>query len=100
MPVDQSAANRYQSNAQAAGDEYSANATTEAWRAGVADGDIESGLAAAGVSNVQGSGLQQKWEQGVNEATFRTDQSAYESAVGQAGDEWLSGMSDASDWNI
>lgn len=100
MPVNQNAANRYESDAAAAADEYSANASTQAWRQGVQQGNIEQGLAEAGVSNVEGSGLQQRWEQGVNDAEFRTDPEAYRAGVSNAGDEWLSAMSDASNWNL
>lgn len=98
MPVDQNAASRYESGASAAASDYEANATTEAWREGVSQGDIEGGLEEAGVANVRGSGLQNKWEDGVNEAEFRVDRQAYEAGID--GDSWLEAMSDASNWNI
>jgi len=82
MPVDQNAANSYEQNADGS-----------AWSDGVSDADIEGGLADAGVSNVRGSGMQQAWEDGVD-----NQQDAYEEGVD--GSSWLEGMSDASDWNV
>lgn len=84
MPVDSGAASAYERNTDGG-----------KWSRGVQGGDIEGGLAAAGVSNVQGSGLQSKWEAGVDGA-----QDEYEQGTDGAGDDWLSAMSDASDWNI
>lgn len=84
MPVDQNAASSYERNTDG-----------NKWSQGVQDGDIESGLSDAGVSNVQGSGLQQKWSEQVNQS-----QDEYEQGTADAGDDWLQSMSDASDWNI
>lgn len=102
MPVDQSAASRYDQNAS--GTAWASSIDGTAWSQGVQDGDIEGGLSDAGVANVEGSGLQEKWEQNVAdkeddyEQNARAAQSDYENNTN--GNDWLDAMSDASNWNI
>jgi len=85
MPVNQNAA-----------DSWARNTTGSKWFQGVQGGNIEAGLAAAGVANVEGSGLQQKWETAVSESEDK-----YSNNTGQdAASKWESAMSDASGWNI
>lgn len=100
MPVNQAAANKYESRAEASRSEYENNATAAAWRAGVDGADSPGqGLANAGV-NMAGreSEFDAAWREGVQNGDYRTDPDAW--AAGIDGDAWLAGMSDASGWNI
>ena len=99
MPVDQNAANKYESNAEASQGEYEANATASAWRAGVEGADSPGeGLSEAGVNGLDISRFDSAWREGVQEGDYRTDASAW--AAGIDGDAWLRGMQDGSTWNI
>lgn len=85
MPVDQDAANSYESNA-----------TGSKWAGGLDDADSPGqGLQDAGVSNLNTQAFDNEWQDGVSDPDAQSD---YEDGID--GSAWLSAMSDASDWNI
>lgn len=78
MPVNQNAADR-----------YGRNASASKWRSGVDNSEgPAAGLQAAGVSGLDASRFDSTWREGVQDADYDVDPSA-----------WLSAMQDASDWN-
>lgn len=99
MPIDSSAASKYERRAGEARGKYEANATASAWRAGVDGADSPGqGLADAGANGLDVSRFDSAWREGVAEGDYRVDPEAW--AAGIDGDAWLSGMQNAGDWNI